>query len=219
MAIDFWKWTKWSQLGFVLKELFLNKEIRVVTYADQGYNRTYSGICGSIALESGSDLGLDQVTGIIKLKDVVEENYYGDNEKKEIMKIELNRVETIQAKDAFYKNSHKKAHKTIVSILNYFKRTAFQKLLKAYSNQKIAVLCNRYTYRGILSEIGREYLILSDAAAVERSGASNVERPVCEDPINGSLLIMAQSVELIFQPKWCFAPLPNEIGYLSFKIR
>ena len=196
-------WNDWNDL--TLKEVFLNKKVKVVT----DDNKNYVGICTSLKLVACSNK--DQATKIITLKDALSWGFfYGEiinkNEKK-TMTFELDQIETIQSKGAFYKNNEKK------SIISRWFKTAFQKRLKTYSNQKISVLCNRYTYRGVLSEISNDYIILSDATAVERSGASGREQPVCEDPINGTVLVMNQFIELIFQPKWCLAPLPNEPGY------
>jgi hypothetical protein len=65
-------------------------------------------------------------------------------------------------------------------------------------------------YRGILSEVGDEHLVLANACAVERSGPCNGARPVTEDPIGGSIGIKYAAVEIVFQPNWVNAPLPGE---------
>lgn len=76
--------------------------------------------------------------------------------------------------------------------------------------EKIAVLCTRYNYRGVLSGIGDNFLILADACAVERSGPCSGDKPVTEDAIQGSIFIKFDAIEIIFQPNWVNAPLPAE---------
>ena len=80
-------------------------------------------------------------------------------------------------------------------------------VLKEYVGQPIAVLCARFNYRGILSKITDDCIILAQARAVESSGASNQERPNSEDPIGSSVVISLNAVELVYQPTWVFAPL------------
>jgi hypothetical protein len=79
--------------------------------------------------------------------------------------------------------------------------------LAAYLGQHLAVLCARFNYRGILSAVGNDFLVLAQARAVESSGDSAQERPSNEDPIGSSVVISLNAVELVYQPNWCFAPL------------
>ena len=79
--------------------------------------------------------------------------------------------------------------------------------------QKVAVICTRYQYRGILSTVASDGLELLNSAAVEVAGPSDANRPTLEDPIRSLLVIMMSSVELIYQPHWVHAPLPNDDGY------
>ena len=76
-----------------------------------------------------------------------------------------------------------------------------------FLGQPVAVLCARYNYRGILSHVGEDCLVLAQARAVETSGASSQETPNTEDPIGSSVIISLGAVEIIYQPRWCFAPL------------
>jgi len=80
---------------------------------------------------------------------------------------------------------------------------------KQYLGQPVAVLCARFNYRGILSAVGQDYLVLAQARAVESSGASSQERPSNEDVIGSSIVISLGAVEIIYQPNWCFAPLED----------
>ena len=85
--------------------------------------------------------------------------------------------------------------------------------------QKIAVLCNRYHYRGILESAENYALVLSDATLVEQSGPAAQEVPTSEDPINGSVLVTGHSIELIHQVRWVNAPLPSEEDYQTYNYR
>lgn len=76
-----------------------------------------------------------------------------------------------------------------------------------FVGQPIAILCARFNYRGILSFVGHDHFVLAQARAVESSGASNLERPTNEDPIGSSVVIAANAVELVYFPRWAYAPL------------
>jgi hypothetical protein len=82
-------------------------------------------------------------------------------------------------------------------------------VLQEYIGQPVAVLCARFNYRGILSKVCDDCLVLAQARAVESSGASNSERPNSEDPIGSSVIISLNAVELIYQANWTFAPLDD----------
>ncbi len=84
-----------------------------------------------------------------------------------------------------------------------------QQVLQQYIGQPVAVLCARFAYRGIMSMVGDDYLILAQARAVESSGASSSERPNSEDPIGSSVVISLDALELVYQPNWVFAPLDD----------
>ncbi len=89
------------------------------------------------------------------------------------------------------------------------KATTMREALNGYVGQPLAVLCARFNYRGILSTVGEDFLVLAQARAVESSGASSQERPSNEDPIGSSVVISLNAVELIYQPNWAFAPLDD----------
>jgi hypothetical protein len=89
------------------------------------------------------------------------------------------------------------------------KAESMKDVLKAYVGQPLAVLCARFNYRGVLSTVGEDFLVLAQARAVESSGASSQDRPSNEDPIGSSVVISLNAVELVYQPNWCFAPLDD----------
>jgi hypothetical protein len=99
---------------------------------------------------------------------------------------------------------HKKANPSKVS------KPGFKKFAKEFLKQKVAVLCTRYQYRGILAAVGKDSIVLDKARAVEISGKSTNGIPDTEDEIGSSLVIMNGTIELLYQPDWCFAPLKGE---------
>lgn len=82
-------------------------------------------------------------------------------------------------------------------------------VLKEYVGQPVAILCARFNYRGILSKVTDDCVVLAKARAVESSGASSSDRPNSEDPIGGSVVISLNAVELIYQPNWAFCSLDD----------
>lgn len=84
-----------------------------------------------------------------------------------------------------------------------------------FTGQRIALLCVRYHYRGILSQVGKDFVILANACSVEVSGRAQSETPETEDPIGSFVTIRTDAIEIAWQPKWVNAPLPGEEGYRS----
>lgn len=82
-------------------------------------------------------------------------------------------------------------------------------VMKEYVGQPVAILCARFNYRGILSKVTDDCVILAQARAVESSGASSSERPNSEDPIGSSVIISLNAVELVYQPNWVFSSLDD----------
>ena len=79
--------------------------------------------------------------------------------------------------------------------------------------QKVAVLCARYHYRGLMTEVYDDGIVLADATVVEQSGSAAQATPTSEDPINGTVFISKDAIELVHQCNWVMAPLPSETGY------
>ena len=90
------------------------------------------------------------------------------------------------------------------------KATCFADYLAAYIGQKVAVLCARYQYRGILAAALTDCVIIADSTSVEISGPSNELMPNTEDAINGSVCIKYDAIEIVYQPNWSNSPLPGE---------
>jgi len=85
----------------------------------------------------------------------------------------------------------------------------FPELLKKYraTGQPVAVICNRYVYRGLVSGIGSDHFVLEKAWAVSATGKCQSEKAGDEEPIGCSIAISYSAVEIVFQPDWAFAPL------------
>lgn len=82
--------------------------------------------------------------------------------------------------------------------------------IEEFIGQKIAVICVRYQYRGVLTEVGTDYIAIGQSTAVEVSGPCQSERPTTEDIIGGTIFIKTDAIELFYRPGWVEAPLPGE---------
>ena len=102
---------------------------------------------------------------------------------------------------------------TDVSSINLDTLTCFKDVVNAHVGQKVAVLCARYQYRGVVSKVTDDCLILANSMSVEISGASAATKPEREDAIGGSVTIKLDAIEIFYQPNWSQFPLPNEEGY------
>jgi hypothetical protein len=81
--------------------------------------------------------------------------------------------------------------------------------LSRFIGSNIYVVCARYAYRGVLSEVtdDGQAMVLSNVAAVQQSGSAQGEAPISEDPIGGSMVIMTGAIESISQPNFVNAPI------------
>lgn len=73
-----------------------------------------------------------------------------------------------------------------------------------YMHEPIAILCVRYWYRGIVKEVGDNYVILGDPFAVEETGPTTDPEPRFETAIPSDLLISFAAIEIVCQPTWAF---------------
>lgn len=88
--------------------------------------------------------------------------------------------------------------------------SSLKSVAEKFVGQKVAVLCARYQYRGVLSVADTDHLVLSNTRAVESSGASKQATPSSEDPVDSDVAISYGAIEIIYQPTWANAPLSNE---------
>jgi hypothetical protein len=87
----------------------------------------------------------------------------------------------------------------------------FASVANEFKGQKVAVICARYQYRGILSKVTHDCIVLANSTSVETSGNSQQPAPQTEDNIGSSVVIKNDAIEILYQPHWCFAPLPSEV--------
>lgn len=71
-----------------------------------------------------------------------------------------------------------------------------------YLDKPLALLCARYWYRGIVDEVGEDFVVLRDPRAVEVSGPADGEAPLNEDQVPSEMIISLWAVEMISQPAW-----------------
>jgi len=86
----------------------------------------------------------------------------------------------------------------------------FEGMAENFIGQKIAVLCARYQYRGKLTAVASDCILLANARSVEISGPSNSDTPEREDDIGTTVCIKNDAIELFYQPQWVHAPLADE---------
>ena len=75
-------------------------------------------------------------------------------------------------------------------------------VLASYTAQPVAVLCRQSWYRGVVKEVGTDYVILEPAWMVEKPGNLQDARPEAEHPVPGPMVISATAIEQACQPKW-----------------
>ena len=83
-------------------------------------------------------------------------------------------------------------------------------VFRQYTGQKIAIIACRYQYRGFLSKVLKDCILLTNAVSVEVSGSSLSDTATTEDIIGSTIIVMLDAIELFYQPNWVYAPLPGE---------
>jgi hypothetical protein len=87
---------------------------------------------------------------------------------------------------------------------------SFAQIAKKHVGQKIAVLCARYQYRGVVAHVADDCIVLTNSRSVEISGPSAAPKPEREDDIGGFVVIKLDAIEIMYQPTWSQAPLADE---------
>jgi hypothetical protein len=87
-------------------------------------------------------------------------------------------------------------------------RTIGDVIEESYIGLPLAILCARYWYRGIVSEVGRDYITLSHVRAVEVTGPASSPTPTTEDPVPSDLTISTGAIEQFCQPLWVWHEMP-----------
>lgn len=84
-------------------------------------------------------------------------------------------------------------------------------VVEPYEGNRVAVLCNRYWYRGIVKKATSDCIVLEKGIAVEIAGKPEDAKSKVEDWIGSDVFIPRTTIEMICHPKWCEAPLePNK---------
>lgn len=78
----------------------------------------------------------------------------------------------------------------------YFKRR--------YFNQPLAFLCFRFWYRGIVTQVGQGFIVLSNPFAIDNSGAATGETARREEPLPSDWYISLDAIEGCGQMVWTF---------------
>jgi len=80
--------------------------------------------------------------------------------------------------------------------------TNFAEVAAVYVGEAVAVMCARYQYRGVLSAVTDDCIVLAQPRSVEISGSANADKPSAEDPIPSSVIIKSDAIEILYQPAW-----------------
>lgn len=84
-------------------------------------------------------------------------------------------------------------------------------VVEPHEGNKVAILCNRYWYRGIVKKVEDDCVVLEKGIAVEIVGKPEDAKSKAEDWIGSDVFIPRTTIEMICHPKWCEAPLePNK---------
>ena len=71
--------------------------------------------------------------------------------------------------------------------------------------KRLLVVCDRYCYRGIVSSVGRDFLVFVNGTNVESWNEEEIER---ETPLKCAFIINLSKVETLLFPHWLSVPLP-----------
>lgn len=76
--------------------------------------------------------------------------------------------------------------------------------LKRKMNEAVFIACARGWYRGIVREVGKDGVLLSNPYMIFEESSYTTEKPREEYPIPSDLFICLDAVEMVCQPTWCF---------------
>lgn len=80
----------------------------------------------------------------------------------------------------------------------------WSELLKKYGfvGKAVVIWCARYTYRGILAEVGEECLVLKQPWMIEIAAMANGEKAQAEDRLFSDLVINLGAIEQVQITRW-----------------
>ena len=76
------------------------------------------------------------------------------------------------------------------------------RILQEYQDQYISIWCVRYTYRGRVNRVTKDYVELLNPHMVEVAAKDDKEKPAHEDHMNSPAIISLASIEMVHQPIW-----------------
>lgn len=68
--------------------------------------------------------------------------------------------------------------------------------------QRVAIWCMRYCYRGIVTKVNEDSVLLTDVYAVESAGSSMAKKVESEDQMPHPILVNYGAIEIVCQPNW-----------------
>jgi len=83
-------------------------------------------------------------------------------------------------------------------------------ILTEHLGEPISVLCVRYWYRGVVREVGADFLVLDPAWAVSVTGAPTASQATTEDRLPGRLIVKTDFIEIVGQFTWTFAGIDQQ---------
>jgi len=78
----------------------------------------------------------------------------------------------------------------------------FTDTLQQFQDRRLIVIGARYSYRGVLCEVDKDYLVFDDVTALTFNPPFDIRSPDNEDPIKGAITISADAIECFYQPKY-----------------
>lgn len=77
-------------------------------------------------------------------------------------------------------------------------------VIAGYTGQPVALVCGQLWYRGIVKDMGTDYVVLDPAWSVEKPGFADAERAESEHRMPSAVVLSGRAIHVICQPKWAF---------------
>ena len=75
---------------------------------------------------------------------------------------------------------------------------------KHYLGQPVHCIMARYGYAGVITLVGQDFFVLSNAYAIEDGETGTAERPRVPTECASSVVLAIDAVETVCQPVWAF---------------
>jgi hypothetical protein len=86
-----------------------------------------------------------------------------------------------------------------------------QDVISEKIGQNVAIICNKWQYRGVLVADQYNRILLENSSCVGVSGATNRESPISEKKLKFPIYIEKRVIEIFYQPNWRNADFPSEV--------